>query len=352
MTLVLILMLALMAIELYRSAVPRLALSRAMVRRSTLGKSAEAGVGYARHAAGEAALRRARGEEETAWTLDDPLFEEMSFTLEDVVVTVTVEDEERRFPLLLLADEVAAETPAGGAPERENGSGPDSRFVVRDEMLEAFDRLMAGLEIPEGWRREAAHSLADWIEAPEFSRRAFGAGRSYYLISGYEPRGGPPRTGGELLLVRGFTPEVSERVLPFLSHYAGAVNLNTAPPEVLRAVFRPAAGLDADFLVAARPFATLEEMARKTGRDVRRALAPGFAGSVSVSSSVFSVVSTALAPGGESVTIYAVFELLEAEEDEDPGNDGQDPEPEKRRTRILYWHEEAAGLRLPGLVAQ
>lgn len=103
----------------------------------------------------------------------------------------------------------------------------------------ALKRLGQRLQIPE----DCWSSLADWLDSNDLPR-AGGAETAYYsnLKPPYSARNGPLATLNELTLVRGFTPEIVTKLLPFVTIYndplnqVGVVNINTAPKEVVAAL--------------------------------------------------------------------------------------------------------------------
>lgn len=346
LTLILIAIMALVTVELLEFLGPRRELSREVERRQVLQGAAETGIEYARRLlAGR--LDEAAGTDTAFDHLESPWAAAVEFALEGVTVAVTIEDEERRLPLDFLVrpgpgtrprgrEERDGDDPGEGEPpdeEAADGEAPD--FVVDEAGLRVFGELLRVLEMPDHQRREMTDTLADWVEAPEFTRRGAGAGRAYYRSRGYEPRGGRPLTTGELALIRGFDGPAGEKLVPLVSPHARRVNLNTAREEVLRALARPAERLGMDFIIAARPYENLEEVGRKTGRDLGRIVVPEFRGRLGVRSQFFSVRARAVDTAGRSQAVYAVLERHEQSEEGERG------------TTLVYWQAERPGF--PGL---
>lgn len=96
-----------------------------------------------------------------------------------------------------------------------------------------FTKLLDILNLPE----ELAESLVDWLDADSDRTGRKGAEDDDYRDAN------PPRRAGnrlladanELLQIRGFTPEVVAKLRPFVAALPGitAINVNTAPAEVL-----------------------------------------------------------------------------------------------------------------------
>ncbi len=153
---------------------------------------------------------------------------------------------------------------------------------IRGAIVDAQGRLnvnalgLAGTSAPEYTRLATLFSqrgaspavlpaLADWIDEDAVVRDA-GAEDALYLAQ-RQPHlaaNRPAARGAEVGVVKGMTPQGLAAVLPFLSALpAGTpVNVNTAPPEVLRAVVDRLDGERLEALVADRarkPFTTVAE---------------------------------------------------------------------------------------------
>ncbi len=109
-----------------------------------------------------------------------------------------------------------------------------------------FERLLAILGLPA----PLAGALVDWIDADSVPQPGSGAEDEVYLVRDppYRAANRPLIDIDELALVRGFDAQVLARLAPFISALpeSSAVNVNTAPAEVLAALVE---GLD---LAAAR----------------------------------------------------------------------------------------------------
>lgn len=129
--------------------------------------------------------------------------------------------------------------------------------LVRDGKLDAikyarFQRLLSILGLPA----QLADALADWIDADGIPQPVGGAEDTWYaaLAQPYLAANRPLTDLDELALVRGFDADARARLAPFVTALPAptAVNVNTAPAEVLAAVVD---GLDLDaarILVARR----------------------------------------------------------------------------------------------------
>ena len=113
-----------------------------------------------------------------------------------------------------------------------NNIAPEGKVDV--VQLAHFRRLLAILQLPGA----LADTLADWLDAD--SEPQGGAEDDYYLSLDppYLAANRPLTDVSELALVRGFDAGVRARLRPFVTALprTTAVNVNTAPPEVLAAI--------------------------------------------------------------------------------------------------------------------
>lgn len=113
-------------------------------------------------------------------------------------------------------------------------------------------RLLGILGLPD----DLADALADWVDADTQPQPRYGAEDAYYL--GLDPpylaANRPLIDLSELALVRGFDDNVRARLRPYVTALPRltAVNVNTAPPEVLAAVIEGLELREAQLLVAQR----------------------------------------------------------------------------------------------------
>jgi general secretion pathway protein K len=151
--------------------------------------------------------------------------------------------------------------------------------------LAHFRNLLATLGLPD----ELADALADWIDADSTPQPRDGAEDAYYLAlePPYMAANRPLIDVAELALVRGFDDNVRARLRPYVSALPTftAVNVNTAPAEVIAAVVD---GLDlggAQLLVAQRErayYRSSDDFIRRLPRGAEAA-----AGDIGVSSDYF-----------------------------------------------------------------
>lgn len=134
---------------------------------------------------------------------------------DDATVTIRIIDEDGRFNLNQIVDAI--------------GENPNP--VPRDRLRRLLTNL--GCDDPDA----LVEALIDWIDRND-AISARGAENGWY--QGLQPamvaKNGPLDTIDELLLVKGFTPEVVEKLTPLVT-VAGvtSLNLNTAPEALLTA---------------------------------------------------------------------------------------------------------------------
>lgn len=154
-------------------------------------------------------------------------------------------------------------------------------------------------------------AMADWIDNDDIPRP--GGAEIVQYQNGkrpYKPRNDYPESLDELLLVKGFTPEVFLAVNKYLTVYAtdGLVNINTAPKEVLTALNDEMTGALADEIIKKRkeaPFRDRSDLMKVPGFE---RIGFGLQDRVKTTSRTFRVFSRATA--GETVReVEAVIQL-------------------------------------------
>lgn len=193
---------------------------------------------------------------------------------EDATVAITLQDEDGRLNLNRIVDPI--------------GENPDP--VRRDR----FRRLLEQLAAPDP--EALADALIDWIDRND-TLAPRGAESAWYRtqLPPGTVKNGPLDTVDELLLVRGFTPDLVRRLSPFVTiANTERLNLNTVTEELL-------ACWDADFgaaeiaqLVARRaekPFKSLVEVQEALGLAAFSALNRNL--DVGVASNYYRIVAEA-----------------------------------------------------------
>lgn len=162
---------------------------------------------------------------------------------DDATVSIMIVDEDSRFNLNRVVDNL--------------GENPNP--VMRDR----FRRLLTQLEIDDA--EGLSDSLVDWIDRNQ-TTSARGAENSWYqgLSQPMASKDGPLDTVDELLLVKGFTPEIVEKLTPHVT-VAGVsrLNLNSAGKDLLLVWDEDVAASAIEQLVERRqdkPFKSLAEV--------------------------------------------------------------------------------------------
>ncbi len=163
---------------------------------------------------------------------------------------------------------------------REGGASPQD--------LVAFQRLLASLGLPAS----VAEAVLDWLDADAEATAPNGAEDQYYLARDPAHRAANRHALdlGELARVKGLDAAAVARLAPFVTALPEAtpVNVNTAPPEVLRAIVPGLTPEAAARVVAARPFASREAFLRA----LPAAPAAPIAAQIDVRSRYFSAAAT------------------------------------------------------------
>lgn len=114
-------------------------------------------------------------------------------------------------------------------------------------MVDRCYRLLSALELSDqADPAELTASLIDWLDSGNESHDTIltdgaeipvaGAEQDYYqgLANPYQIKNGPLETIDELAMVKGFTPEIMDRIRPYVSvHDDKSININTAAAEIL-----------------------------------------------------------------------------------------------------------------------
>jgi general secretion pathway protein K len=144
--------------------------------------------------------------------------------------------------------------------------------------FEIMQRLLESLGLPV----ELAFALQDWMDGDSEQSAAGGAEDDYYLSlpTPYRTANAILSHVDELRLVRGFSPDVIEKLRPFVTALpeSSAINVNTAPREVLASLQQTYSDSDLDAVVSRRerlPFRDLADFRgtlKKSSFDTREGL--------------------------------------------------------------------------------
>ncbi|HHT9130275.1 MAG TPA: type II secretion system minor pseudopilin GspK [Candidatus Brocadiaceae bacterium] len=187
----------------------------------------------------------------------------------DGVLTLRVEDEQAK----LNPNSIISET---SAKNMENYA--------------AYSRLLKVL----GLKDELAGTLADWIGINKEPKPLGGKPYEYYERTPrpFEEKKELLDSTDEILLARGYMPEVYKRLSPFLTVYTdGRININTAPKEVIMALSSDITEKMAQGIIGYRektPFITPSDISKVGGFETTGST---LAGGITVKSSIFRIFS-------------------------------------------------------------
>ncbi len=133
----------------------------------------------------------------------------------------------------------------GAQPQRPPAIAFGGQF---SPMQRLFIRFLQTIELEEGpvtqqVAIEITEAIQDWLDPDDNPTGAMGAERSYYQSQNppYPITNGPMATVSELSMVRGVTPELFNKLLPYVIVLPTNAypNINTLKPELLRGFNRP-----------------------------------------------------------------------------------------------------------------
>lgn len=165
------------------------------------------------------------------------------------VISIAIEDQDGRLDLNRIVD----------------AAGVNVIPQYRDRLARLLENLGTDNDL------ELVDALLDWLDKDDDPSGLGGAETAYYqtLAAPYPAKNGRLDTLDELLLVKGFTPEVVQQLSPWVTVHGGAaLNLNTAGSEVILSWEQGLTAAAVDDLLAARqsgPFKTLDEVKTAVG---------------------------------------------------------------------------------------
>ena len=176
---------------------------------------------------------------------------------------------------------------------------------------QVMSRFLQLLEVEEDTANEIANGIVDWRDSDSFlTHPNYGAEDDYYedLKFSYGAKDQPFETFQELLLVRGMTPDIFNRMRDYVTVFgSGAINVNTAPREVLIAL-----GLDESLVRKIIDFRKGADSKEGTGDDNYCSSAGNITSDISsikeLSSSEMAALSNLVAKGslGVSATYFMI----------------------------------------------
>ncbi|MHB8744456.1 MAG: type II secretion system minor pseudopilin GspK [Sulfuricaulis sp.] len=150
-----------------------------------------------------------------------------------------------------------------------------------------FKNLLQSLSIDPN----LSDAVVDWIDTDD-NTLPYGAEDSYYLQlqPPYRTANQAMQSVDELRLVRGFTPDIVEKLRPYITvlPVMTSININTAPKPVLSALFFTLSSAAIDQIIALRPYTDPTQVALKVP-ELAAAVTKATFGSYGVKSSYFEV---------------------------------------------------------------
>lgn len=175
--------------------------------------------------------------------------------------------------------------------------------------VELFQHLLQSLEMSP----DLAQALVDWIDEDMDVSFPGGAEDDEYLSMPvpYRAANRPLISPSELLLIKGFTPEIYAVLAPLVTALPipTPININTAPPQVLALLGEGVSAGDLEAVVALRndkPFTTTDELL-KDGAFQGRAQLLKQPGVLSVKSDFFLLQGAARFGDRGKVDLYSLF---------------------------------------------
>lgn len=215
------------------------------------GNGAAAAGGEEAEAGGAPGLAALLGGSSEPWRMLDDLAIDLE---QGQSLRLRLEDAGARLNLNALVPAIVAEEGEGG--EQDEDSGLRTSLEDNEEAIlyltEVLDYIVAGIEAPPQDRvydtREIAESLIDWMDEDRETRSGRGEDDAYARQDPpYRARNGPFLSFEEIGLVEGVDPQLLDAMRNYLTvHPIGGtagINLNTAPPWVLKLV---SAGVSGD----------------------------------------------------------------------------------------------------------
>ena len=149
----------------------------------------------------------------------------------------------------------------------------EANGVKNDRVHDEYSRLIKNLDIEGG--PGLAGALADWIDSDD-EPRLYGAESADYRAAynkPYTPANAYLESVDDLLMIKGYDPEIFRLISPFVSAYntGGLVNINTAPEEALMALSDDMTGELAKKIKDARaisPFRNTSDLMKVSGFEV------------------------------------------------------------------------------------
>jgi len=183
----------------------------------------------------------------------------------------------------------------------------DNLILWRKEQLQRLFRL---LEV----NPELVDPIIDWIDK-NTNAGAYGAENETYqfLDPPYSAKNGPMETLEELHFIKGISPEVYEKIIPYLTIYTGnlqnggRLNINTADPIVLQSLHDLISEEVAKQLMSNRPYTSTLFFKERLGAAITNTMDVGLFNALDFRSNFFAIEAMGTVSNTKKV-IHAVWD--------------------------------------------
>jgi general secretion pathway protein K len=212
--------------------------------------------------------------------------EARAWLLEDEDQTIDYVDEEGFLHTDEDRDPIAGERELEGMKINLAVTDEESRININLASPTLLKNLLVHIKIPDNKQQELMDSFIDW-EDPDDLHRLSGAEDEYYVPLGYKTKNHLLDIPEELLLIKGFAPEIlygsddNDPLIDYITTWGTGLNINTISPGMMESIgMNP---FEVDSILAARRNGTVT---RTAPEDMRRL-------GGAVSSTTFRIVASA-----------------------------------------------------------
>jgi len=168
-----------------------------------------------------------------------------------------------------------------------------------------LQRLFRLLEV----NPELTDPIIDWIDKNS-NAESYGAENDFYqfLDPPYTAKNGPMETLEELHFIKGISPEVYEKIVPYLTIYPERLNINTADTIILQSLHDAISEEIAKQLIENRPYVqpNVGDFKTKLGNAILGTMDTGLLGALDNRSNFFSITAIGTV-GNTKKALHAVW---------------------------------------------
>jgi len=167
--------------------------------------------------------------------------EALNWLLTDKDATIDYVDEQGLLHTDEDRDPIAGERKLEGATVNLEVTDENSRIDINYANPALLKNLFDYANIPEDKQQELIDSMLDWID-PDDLHRLTGAEDEYYKPLGYKAKNASFSVPQELLLVKGFTPEIlngsdkTSPIIDYITTWGRGLNINTLSPTMMEII--------------------------------------------------------------------------------------------------------------------